>query len=180
VGFARFQLPLNSNVRCLRKSQGRGMQSGSNAKAQWRAKRISLPAVASPARVSGGAAIRLYPACLVAGKGRARALRGIGAVGLLCRPSSLARSPLPEGKNASPALARKANAKPALRSQGIGSTGLRPVLQVLERRSRVKMHRVPSLAPNPSFERTTFSWLHQAVVHDASRSQLKAAAQLQR
>jgi hypothetical protein len=82
--------------------------------------------------------------------------------------------------NASHALSRKANAKPALRSQVSRSTGLRPVLQVLERWSRVKMHRMPSLAPNPSFERTSFSWLHQAVVHDASRSQLKAAAQLQR
>jgi hypothetical protein len=169
-----------SNVRCLRKSQGRGMQSGSNARAQWRAERISLSAVEAPARLQGCAAIRLYPACLAAGMGRARALRGTGAVGLLCRPSNLARSPCSEGKNASPALARKANAKPALRSHGSGSTGLRPVLQVLERRSRVKMHHMPSLAPNPSFERTSFSWLHQAVVHDASRSQLKAAAQLQR
>jgi hypothetical protein len=156
------------------------VQSEANAKAQWRAKRISLLAGASPARVLGGAPIRLHPACLAAGKGRARALRSSGGVGLFCRRSSLARSPLPEGKHASPALARKANAKPALRSQGSGSTGLRPVLQVLERRSRVKMHRMPSLAPNPSFERTPFSWLHQAVVHDASRSQLKAAAQLQR
>jgi uncharacterized protein YbjT (DUF2867 family) len=99
---------------------------------------------------------------------------------LLCQPPQLASSAHPEGKKASPALSRKANAKPALRSQGSGSTGLRPVLQVLERRSRVKMHGMPSLAPNPSFERTAFSWLHQAVVHDASRSQLKAAAQLQR
>jgi hypothetical protein len=105
------------------------VQSEANAKAQWRAKRISLPAVASPARVSGGAAIRLHPACLVAGKGRARALRGPAPLGLLCRPSNLARSPLPEGKNASHALTRKANAKPALRSQVSGSTGLRPVLQ---------------------------------------------------
>jgi hypothetical protein len=82
--------------------------------------------------------------------------------------------------NASPALSRKANPKAVLRSQVSASTGLRPVLQVLERRSRVKIHRMPSLAPNPSFERTTFSWLHQAVVHDASRSQLKVAAQLER
>jgi hypothetical protein len=134
----------------------------------------------APARLQGGAAIRLYLACLAAGKGRARALRGTGAVGLLCRPSNLARPPLAEGKNASHALSRKANAKPALRGQGSGSTGLRPVLQVLGRRSQVKMHRMPSLAPNPSFERTAFSWLHQAVVHDASRSQQKAAAQLQR
>jgi hypothetical protein len=156
------------------------MQSGSNARAQWRAERISLSAVEAPARLRGGAAIRLYPACLAAGKGRARALRGTGAVGLLCGPSNLTRSSCAEGKNASHALARKANAKPALRGQVSGSTGLRPVLQVLERWSRLKMHRMPSLAPNPSFERTSFSWLHQAVVHDASRSQLKAAAQLQR
>jgi hypothetical protein len=33
---------------------------------------------------------------------------------------------------------------------------------------------------NQSFERTTFSWLHQAVLYAASRSQLKVAAQLQR
>jgi hypothetical protein len=156
------------------------VQSEANAKAQWHAKRISLSAVEAPARLQGCAAIRLYPSCLAAGKGRARALRGTGAVGLLCRPSNLARSPCSEVKNASPALARKANAKQALRSQVSGSTGLRPVLQVLERRSRVKMHRMPSLAPNPSFERTTFSWLHKAVVHDASCSQLKVAAQLQR
>jgi hypothetical protein len=33
---------------------------------------------------------------------------------------------------------------------------------------------------NQSFERTTFSWLHRAVLYAASRSQLKVAAQLQR
>jgi hypothetical protein len=33
---------------------------------------------------------------------------------------------------------------------------------------------------NQSFERTTFSWLHQAVLYAASRSQIKVAAQLQR
>lgn len=33
---------------------------------------------------------------------------------------------------------------------------------------------------NRSFERTTFSWLHKAALHDASCSQLKVAAQLQR
>jgi hypothetical protein len=82
--------------------------------------------------------------------------------------------------NASHALSRMANTSPALRSKVRRSTGLRPVLRTFERRSRVKMHRMLSLAPNPSFERTTFSWLHQAVVHDASRSQLKVAAQLQR
>jgi hypothetical protein len=156
------------------------MQSGSNAKAQWRAECISPSAVVASARLLCGAAIRLHPACLTAGKGRARALRGSIAVGLLCRSSNLARSQLPEGKNASHALSRKANAEPALRSKVSGSTGLRPVLQVLEHWLRVKMHRMPSLAPNPAFERTSFSWLHQAVVHDASRSQLKAAAQLQR
>jgi hypothetical protein len=169
-----------SNVRCLRKSEEAGVQSEANAMAQRHAECISLSAVVASARLQGGAAIRLCPACLAAGKGRARALRGTGAVGLLCRQSKFARSALPEGQNASPALSRKANPKPALRSQVSRSTGLRPVLQVLERRSRVKMHRVPSLAPNPSFERTSFSWLHQAVVHDASRSRLKAAAQLQR
>jgi hypothetical protein len=161
-------------------SQGRGMQGEANAKAQPHATCISPSTIGASARLLGGAAIRLHPACLAAGKGRARALRGTGAVGLLRRPSNLARSPLPEAKNASHALSRKANAKPALLSQVSGSTSLRPVLQVLERRSRVKMHRMPSLAPNPSFERTAFSRLHKAVVHDASCSRLKAAAQLQR
>ena len=156
------------------------MQSEANAKAKWHAECISLWAVVASARLQGGAAIRLHPACLVAGKGRARALRGTGSVGVLCQPSKFARSALLEGKNASPALSRKANAGPALRSQASRSTGLRPVLQVLERGSRVKMHRMPSLAPNPSFERTSFSRLHKAVAHDASCSQLKAAAQLQR
>jgi hypothetical protein len=156
------------------------MQSEANAMAQWHVKRISLPAVVALARLQGGAAIRLHPECLGAGKGRARALRSPAAVGLLCAPLKLPESALSEGKNASPALWRKANAKPALRGQVGGSTGLRPVLQVLERWSRVKMHRMPSLAPNQSFERTSFSWLHQAVLYAASRSQLKAAAQLQR
>jgi hypothetical protein len=156
------------------------VQSEANAMAQRHAECISLSTFVASARLQGGAAIRLHPACLAAGRGRTRALRGTGAVGLLCRPLNLKRSPCAEGKSASPALARKANAKPALRSQVSASTGLRPVLQVLERWSPVKMHRMPSLAPNPSFERTSFSWLHQAVVHDASRSQLKAAAQLQR
>jgi hypothetical protein len=156
------------------------MQSGSNAKDQWRAECISLSAAVTWARLLGGAAIRLHAACLVAGMGRARALRGAGAVGLLYGPSNLARSPLPEAKNASHALSREVNAKPALLSQVSGGTGLRRVLQVLERWSRVKMHRMPSLAPNPSFERTAFSRLHKAVVHVASCSRLKAAAQLQR
>jgi hypothetical protein len=109
------------------------MQSGSNAKARWCAERISPSIVVASARLLGGAAIRLHPACLVAGKGRARALRRTALLGLLCRPSQLAGSAHPEGKNASPALSRTANAKPALRSQVSGSTGLQPVLQVLER-----------------------------------------------
>jgi hypothetical protein len=148
--------------------------------AQRHAEFISLSTVVASARLLGGAAIRLRAGWSLASKGRARALRGAVPLGLLCRPSNLARSALPEDVNASHALSRKANAIPALRGQGSGSTGLRPVLQVLERGSRVKMHRMLSFAPNPSFERTCFSWLHQAVVHDASRSQLKAAAQLQR
>jgi hypothetical protein len=169
-----------SNVRCLRMSEGRGMQSEANAKARRHAQCISLSAVGASAWLLGGAAIRLHPACLMAGKGRARALRSTGPVGSLCQPSKVARSAVAATENASPALSRKANAKPALRAQVSGSTGLRPVLQVLERQSRVKMHRMPSLAPNPSFERTSFSRLHKAVVHVASCSRLKAAAQLQR
>jgi hypothetical protein len=86
------------------------MQSGSNAKAQWRAERISLSAVEASERLQGGAAIRLHPACLAAGKGRARALRGTGSVGLLCQPLNVATSALAEGQNAGPALSRKANA----------------------------------------------------------------------
>jgi hypothetical protein len=156
------------------------VQSVANAKGQWHAERISLSAVVAPARLQGGAAIRLHPVRLVAGKGRARALRGTGTAGLLCQPSKFGSSVGTGRKNASPALSRKANAAPALRSQVNGSTGLRPVLQVLERWSRLKMHRMPSLAPNPSFERTAFSRLRKAVAHDAARSRLKAAAQLQR
>jgi hypothetical protein len=148
--------------------------------AQWRAQRISLSAVEALARLLGGAAIRLHAGCLLAGKGCARALRCTGSVGLLCQPSNVERSAVAAPENASHALSRKAKEKPALRSQVSASTGLRPVLQVLEHQPRVKMHRMPSLAPNPSFERTAFSRLHQAVVHDASRSRLKAAAQLQR
>jgi hypothetical protein len=62
-------------------------------------------------------------------------------------------------ENASHALSRTANTKPELRGQVNESTGLRPVLQVLERGSRVKMQRMPSLAPNPSIERTAYSGL---------------------
>jgi hypothetical protein len=152
AGCAGFQPPLMSNVRCLRK--GRWLHAKRRKPNQCYCESPCAAAGGVVASAVGGAAIRGQPFGLE--RGATVVLLRRRVMGIFCRPQEVS------GRRAvSHALrARQMQSKRcAPRSGKAPAWG--PVLGVLKHRARVKMYGMQSVAPNPSIERTSLSWLRQ-------------------